>query len=139
MNKRTVVLVVIIECILAVLLVSFMGRAIENFDRKTYAEKIYFIDENGERLENNAIIEVEITDMNISYQLDWVVEPNNTSNKDVVFVSSRPDEVIVDNTGLVTFLVDSDVIITIKTTDGSEITASITLVVKDEIIAEVDI
>jgi uncharacterized protein YjdB len=75
------------------------------------------------------MIEYELTDADISYQLYWVMETEKTSNKEVVFESSDP-MVKVSPLGLVTFLEETDVIITIRAIDGSGRTDSITLVPK---------
>ena len=44
------------------------------------------------------------------------------------FVSSKPESVIIDQTGIVTFLEETDVVITIRAMDGSGKSDSITLI-----------
>ncbi|MBO5736456.1 MAG: hypothetical protein J6S04_01485 [Clostridia bacterium] len=129
MNKKVVFLVVLLECILAVFLVSVFGHAIEDSRRQILCQDIYFVTESGEKIEDGEMIEYKLTDANISYQLYWVMETEKTSNKEVVFESSDP-MVKVNNLGLVTFLEETDVIITIRAIDGSGRTDSITLVPK---------
>ncbi len=138
MNKKIVVIVVIVECILAILLVSFLGKAIENATKDVYCKEIYFTNKNGEKLNADSIM-IELTDTNMNYQLYWQVEPNNTTNKNVEFISSKPDSVIVDATGLVTFFEVTDVTITIRSTDGSNKSDTITLVPKRNVGGDVDI
>ena len=128
MNKKIIVIVVIVECILAILLISFLGKAIETIMKNVYSEDVYFTDADGEKIADEVVIEFTLSDTNRDYQLFWVVESKRTTNKDVIF-SSNKEGVVVDETGKVTFLDDvSDVIITVKTLDGSEKSDSITIV-----------
>ena len=129
MNKKVVFLVVLLECILAVFIVSIFGHAIEDARRQILCRDLYFVSESGEKIEDGAMIEYKLTDSNISYQLYWVMETSEVSNKEVVFESSDP-MVKVNNLGLVTFLEETDVVITIRAIDGSGKTDSITLVPK---------
>lgn len=129
MNKKIVFLVVLIECFLAVFIVSFFGHAIEDSRKQILCEDLYFVTESGEKIEDGKMIEYQLTGSNISYQLYWVMESDKTSNKEVKFKSDNP-LVMVNDLGLVTFLEETDVVITIKAIDGSEKTDSITLVPK---------
>lgn len=135
MNKKVVFLVVILECILAVFIVSIFGSAIEDARSKILCKDLYFVyaegEYEGQKIEDGVMITVNPTDANMSYQLAWVMETDKTSNKEVYFTSSKPDKVTVNpDTGLVTFLVKTDVVITIEAKDGSGKTDSITLVPK---------
>ena len=127
MNKKVVFLVVLLECILAIFIISVFGRAIEDARRQILCQDLYFVTETGEKVEDGEMIEYKLTDSNISYQLYWVMETGETSNKEVEFESSDP-MVKVNSLGLVTFLEETDVIITIRAIDGSGRTDSITLV-----------
>lgn len=130
MNKKIVVLVVLLECILAVLLVSFFGKAIEDLRNAVLCKDIYFTDENGNKIEDGAFIEVTLSDTKMSYRLYYKIEDADTTNKEVKFSSSKPDSVVVDATGMVTFFEETDVVITIRAQDGSGKSDSITLVPK---------
>jgi len=127
MNKKIVVIVVIVECILAVLMVSLLGAAIENAFKETKCTDIYFTNADYEKLRDGYDIYVDTSHGNIDYQLYWVVSPDNTTNKEVVFESSEPDKVLVSKTGRVTFIEDVDVIITVTAVDGSNRSDSVTL------------
>ena len=129
MNKKIVFLVVLLECVLAIFIVSVFGHAIEDSRKQILCQELYFVTENGEMIEDGEMIEYKLTDSNISYQLYWVMETGATSNKEVVFESSDP-MVKVNSLGLVTFLEETDVVITIRALDGSGRTDSITLVPK---------
>lgn len=130
MNKKVVFLVVLLECILAVFIVSFFGNAIEDSRKQILCKDLYFVTESGEKIEDGEMIEVKLTDSNMSYQLYWVMETDKTSNKEVTFSSSKPNRVKVNELGMITFLEETDVVITIKAIDGSEKMDSITLVPK---------
>ena len=128
MNKKVVFLVVLLECILAIFIVSIFGHAIEDTRRQILCQDIYFVTESGEKIEDGEMIEYTITDANMTYQLYWVMETSETSNKEVVFESDN-DLVVVSADGLVTFLDDGqDAVIIIKAIDGSGKMDSITLV-----------
>lgn len=138
MNKKIVVIVVIVECILAVLLISLFGKAIENYRKQTLCQDIYFTDENGDKIADDVILTVEITDSNSSTQLYWTIITEKTAEKSVEFKSSSPS-VLVDNTGKVTFLDLVSVEITVYATDGSEKFDSIRLTVKQSSGGDVEI
>ena len=128
MSKKIVILVVLIECIFAVFLISFFGQALYNTDRNVACGEVYFVTESGEKLEDKAQIEVVFNDSNISYQLYWEVMPETATNKQVNFIWNNEDyEISAD--GLVTLLAEypSVLQITIKTIDGSNKSAVITL------------
>ena len=129
MNKKIVFLVVVLECILAIFLVSFFGHAIEDDRRQILCQDLYFVDKDGVEIEDGTMIEYKLTDSNISYQLYWVMETSEASNKEVAFETDNP-LVTVNADGLVTFYEETDVVITIRALDGSGKTDSITLVPK---------
>ena len=126
MNKKIVVIVVIVECVLAVLMVALLGAAIENARKETRCTDIYFTNSDYEKLRDDYVIEVDLS-RSIGYQLYYVIMPDNTTDKSVSFSSSRPDQVIVSPTGYVTFIDEVMVTITITATDGSNRSDSITL------------
>ncbi|MBR1747895.1 MAG: hypothetical protein IJ735_06785 [Clostridia bacterium] len=134
MNKKIVILVVLVECVLAILLISVLGNAIESYFNEIGARDVYFVDAEGNRLEDGATISVERTDL--GYQLQWVILPDDTTDTEVKFTSTKA-EVTVDATGYVTFDRDVDVVITVSTKNGK--TSNIHLVPKKETGGTVDI
>ena len=60
-----------------------------------------------------------------SQQLDWVVEPSNTTNKAVTFKSNAPKIATVDEYGVVTGVSRGSATITVTTADGSNKSANI--------------
>ena len=128
MNKKIVVLIVIVECILAVLLIGVIGLAIESTYKEVGCREIYFTTPEGEKLDSDAILEVARPDK--GYQLHYAMDPANTSDKSVTFTSGKPEFVTVNESGYVTFIEDIDVVITISSKNGK--TATVTLVPKRE-------
>ena len=126
MNKKIVILIVIVECVLSILLIAVIGLAIESSHTEVGCREIYFATAEGERIEQGTIVEVERPDK--GYQLHYEIVPENTSDKAVTFTSSKPEKVMVNESGYVTFIEDTDVVITISTKNGK--TASVTLVPK---------
>ena len=89
-----------------------------------------FVDENGIEYENGAQIEIKFDSSERSYQLYWIVLPDKANNKAVRFLSNKENEALVNEDGRVTFIVKTDVTITIQSVDVPAIKASITLCVK---------
>ena len=135
MNKKVMILIVIAECILAVLLIGVIGLAIESSYNDSTCREVYFTTEDGTRLAADEIITVERPEW--GYQLYYGFEPEDTTNKTVIFTSSKPDKVTVNERGLVTFIEDTDVNITISSNNGK--TATITLVPKRNTHGTVDL
>ena len=129
MNKKVVFLVVLLECILAIFIVSIFGHAIEDSRRQILCQDIYFVDANGEKIEDGEMIEYSLVGSDINYQLYWVMETDKTSNKEVVFESSNA-LVKVNSEGLVMFIEEVPVVITVRAVDGSGKSDSVTLVPK---------
>ena len=126
MNKKIVILVVIVECILAILLISVLGKAIESLYREVDCQRVNFTTADGEILEDGAVVQVDRPDR--GYQLYYTLYPDNTTDKAVTFTSSKPDVVTVSETGYVNFDIDTDVVITISTKNGK--TATVVLMPK---------
>ena len=121
MNKKSLILIVVVECLLSIMLISFLGIAIEDFRSKTLCSDIYFVDEEGNKYEEGATVKVVFKD-SISYQLRYVLEPGNISSKEVRFEveDSRKDYVFVSPTGRVDFVKNPvRVRITVYALDGS--------------------
>ena len=135
MNKKIVVLVVVVECIVAILMIGVIGIAIEASNREILCQEIYFINADGEIYDNGAIVEVERPDK--GFQLYYKMNPENTTDKSVTFSSSKPDDVEVSESGYVNFFIDTDVTITISTKNGKS--ASIILTPKRDMNGDVDI
>lgn len=128
MNKKVVYIVILIECILAVFLISFFGQAIFNAIRNVPVEEVYFTYEDGTKIEDDVPLKFELKGSQIDYQLYWYVGPKKAYNKKVKFTSSKPEEVEVNDAGVVTFFEQVDVVITVTSIDGSNVIDSIRLV-----------
>ena len=144
MNKKVMILVVILECALSILLIAVLGLAIESFFNETEAEEIYFTTLEGERLSpgtlykekegtvtaiNSENIVIEVARPDKGYQLHWYIYAENTSDKSVIFNARSSDknvEVSVDENGFVFFEDDVNATITISTKNGR--TATVLLI-----------
>ena len=51
MNKKVMILVVLLECVLSILLIAILGMAIESFNNEVEAEEIHFATSEGKILE----------------------------------------------------------------------------------------
>ena len=144
MNKKVMILVVLLECILSILLIAVLGLAIESFFNETEAEEIYFTTATGERLDpgtlykekegttqaiNSESVVIEVSRPDRGYQLHWYIHTDKTSDKSVTFNARSSDknvEVSVDENGFVYFEADVNATITISTKNGR--TATVLLV-----------
>ena len=77
--------------------------------------------------EDDEIVEITLTDDKLTYQLNWVVLPEDAANKGVTFTLSR-DIAIVSGTGVITFFDEGSVTIIMSTNDGRRITDSLMIV-----------
>ncbi len=144
MNKKVMILIVILECVLSILLIAVIGKAIETFFQETEAQEIYFTTADGavlepstlykekegttETIESDQII-IEVARPDRGYQLHWLIIADNTSDRTVRFnaISQNPDvEVTVDENGFVHFEDDVVATVTISTKNGR--TATVLLV-----------
>ena len=64
-----------------------------------------------------------------TYQLTWVLNPNNAAIKAVEFESNNPEVATVDENGVITALQNGHVTITIRSLSPSKVTDSVTLYV----------
>ena len=131
MNKKIVIIITLIECVLAVLFISIFGQAIYSVNVKDVSE-VYFVDENGQRYEDGEMIEITLTNDKPTYQLSWVVMPEDAANKDVSFTLSSYDIAEVSDKGLISFFDDGSDKVMMSTKDGRRITASLTIVASFE-------
>ena len=134
MNKKVVILIVFLECILAVLMVSFFGKVIEETRRNILCKDIYFVDESGIKIEDDVPLIIEVDPLKPTrYKLQWVIVAKNTTNKVVqVDFSDDGDTYIGYDKGRGELIISPDlkkpVEITIRVMDGSEKTDTITLI-----------
>ena len=152
MNKKIVILVVVVECILAVLMIGIVGKAIETYFNEIKADEIYFTTHDGEKLEkgdlykekenviekkDNDFITIEVARIDRGYQLDWMIIAEDTSDKSVTFTAESKNEnyeAEVNETGYVSIYAldeyenpfnendEISVIITIRTVNGKTAT-----------------
>ena len=103
----------------------------------TYAET--FANENNikftNREENASKVELNESQITLdsadNYQLSAYIYPSTASNKNVVWESSDPSVATVDDNGMVTALKKGTAKITVKAMDGSNVSASCTVTVKN--------
>lgn len=116
MSKKVLILIQIAVVVIAVIIISLYGRNPETWKDFNYCEEVYFLVDD-EKVAND--YELELVDGTDSYQLVWYVGPEKSTIKAVRF-SSDNGNVLVDDEGLLTFLVKNEgVVITIFTTDNS--------------------
>ena len=107
MNKKIVVLFLFIFCLVATILISVYGKMPEDSSR-TPVESIEFVDpttDDGEcklTSDGNKIIEIETG--TTEYQLNYRINPDYATEKNVTFVIINGAEfATISETGLITF------------------------------------
>lgn len=78
------------------------------------------------------MLELEI---NGTYKLTPIINPENASNKEVEFSSSKPEIAMVENDGTVVAKSVGDTVITVKTIDGNK-TATCNVIVKEKTLVD---
>ena len=138
------ILIVVIECVLSILLIAVIGKAIESYYKEVEAQEIYFTTAEGEILlpgmlykekegttetiDSDRII-IEVARPDRGYQLHWLIIAEETSDRSVIFNARAQDknvEVTVDENGFVHFEDDVVVTITISTKNGRTATVLLT-------------
>ena len=134
MNKKLTILIVALECVFAVFLISIFGPMVESLHAKKLVEDVYFVDESSERIEDDAVIYVDL-DISRSFHYSFVVGPEDATDKTVKVLHNRTDdeiEIELDAGGMgftVHFLTKniSGVEITLRANDQSQRQATINL------------
>ena len=144
MNKKVMILIVVIECVLSILLIAVLGKAIETYFTETEAQEIHFTTAEGvvlapgtlykekdgstTQIESEQIV-IEVARPDRGYQLHWLIIAENTSDISVTFSVKSQDpniEVTVDENGFVYFEDDVVATVTISTKNGRTATVLLT-------------
>lgn len=117
MNKKTVSLILTVCCLLLIIVISVLGKAPDD-SSKVHVESIEFVDSRNEdgkckvNDEDKKIIELERG--TLTYQLEYVLNPAEPTEKDVYFFIMGDSEIAtVDENGLVTFYKETSITIKI--------------------------
>ena len=143
MNKKLIILIVALECVFSVFLISIFGPMIEALHSKIVVEDIYFVDENGERLEDGVTLSVDL-DVSRSFHYDFEVITLEATDRTVEILHNCTDTEIeiepdADGFGFTVHFLSkniSHVRIVVRAKDSSQKQAAITLVKRD---SDVDI
>ena len=116
MNKKIVVMILFVFCLIATILISVFGKLPEDASR-TPVESIEFIDpttEDGKcKLTSDGDKLIEVIFGTTEYQLNYKINPDFATEQDVKFVIvNGADYATVSDTGLVTF--EKEYSITVK-------------------------
>ena len=134
MNKKITVLIVALECVFAVFLISVFGPMVEALHSKVIVNDIYFVDSEGERMEDGASVFVDLQTSR-SFHYDFVVTPDNATDKSVKVIHNRADteieiEMDSDGTGFTVHFLSKNVTsvkVTVRASDSSQKQAQITI------------
>ena len=117
MNKKTVSLILTVCCLLLIIIISVLGKVPEN-PSKVHVESIEFVDSRNEdglckvNSENKKIIEIPVG--TTTYQLEYVLNPAEPTEKDVYFFVMGDESIAtVDENGLVTFHFEASITVKI--------------------------
>ncbi|MBR2303481.1 MAG: hypothetical protein IKA42_06745 [Clostridia bacterium] len=137
MNKKTIIMLTAIICVVSIILVSIFGQ-VPNFQTNVLVKTISiegYLDKNGNIIpceKNNAGEDIiwldKIEAGETSIVLKWKINPNNASNPDVYFSTGIDDDsIVVSDQGIVTFYTSTrtNCVVTIKAKDGSLVFARV--------------
>ena len=96
MNKKLIVLIVALECVFSIFLISIFGPMLEMLHTPAEVTAIHVLDENGNRLERGAVIELD-NDAR-SYELTWEVVPDDAENPELAITAFVDDVEITEDT-----------------------------------------
>ena len=106
MNKKTVSLILALFCFLLIIVVSVLGKIPEN-PSKIHVESIEFVDSRNEdgkcKVNDEGTKIIEIERGTLTYQIEYVLNPAEPTEKDVYFSVSDETIATVDSNGLITF------------------------------------
>ena len=142
MNKKIVIMLTAIVCVVSVILVSIFGQ-VPNFQTNVLVKEIIiegYLDKNGNVIAceknksgENIIWLDKIEAGETTVVLKWSVSPENASNPDVYFSTGIDDgSIVVSDQGIVTFYTSTrtNCIVTIKAKDGSLTSARVIIMKK---------
>ena len=139
MNKKLIVLIVALECVFSIFLISIFGPMIEALHAKVIVKDVYFVDDAGVRMEEDASVIVDLS-MKRSFHFDFEVVTEEATDRTVDILHNCTDDEIeivedVDGFGFtVTFLSTKmpSVRIVVRARDSGQKQAALTLVRRDE-------
>ena len=117
MNKKTVSLILTVCCLLLIIIISVLGKVPDD-SSKVHVESIEFVDsrhEDGKCKVNDEDKKIiELARGTLKYQLEYVLNPAEPTEKDVYFFIMGDDSIAtVDENGLVTFHKETSITIKI--------------------------
>ena len=129
--KKSVILLIGIIYILAIVVVSFFGLKVETFNETKYVTSIECINE-GVQLDSQGEKYVVIAyEDQLVYQIEWRVFPDEASNNRVAFVyDENKTTATVNDLGRVYFNRKGAIKVFIMSTDGSNISDTITIIAR---------
>ena len=85
--------------------------------------------------ENSLVTDITLNTTSVSiingetYKLEVTIEPESATNQDLTFISSNTSVATIDENGLITGITGGTTVITVATTDGSNISKEINVIV----------
>ena len=132
MAKKYIPLIAIIIAVIAIIVIAIMGSNPDTTNKDIYVTEVKITNvEDSTYEQNGQIIKrfymtddvTNVVDGKTTFKIDYTVLPANATNKTVTFTSSDNAIATVNENGLVTFLKNEPVFITLKANDASKKTA----------------
>ena len=117
MNKKTVSLILTVCCLILIIVISVLGKVPED-SAKIRVESIEFVDSRNDdgkcKVNEDGTKLLEIPRGTLSYQLEYVLNPAEPTEKDVHFFIMGDDSIAtVDENGLITFHIEASITVKI--------------------------
>lgn len=131
--KKSIVIVIGIIYVASICLIGFFGMKIKAYNETIYVTNIECINTDMQETtdsQNNPIKYVVLTyEPELAYQIEWKVNPDNVTYRNVEFVYNTETTVAtVSGFGAVLFLKKGTITIQIVSTDGKNIIETVKLI-----------
>ncbi len=131
--KKSITLLIGLTFLLTILLVGLFGSTIFA-NEELMVEKVTSVEvTNTDITSENRKVLYMAGNSQITYQISWLVLPDNATNKNIDFIitvdESRADRIQVNASGLVTFFGKVTASVTVRSKDGTNKSDFITFIV----------
>ena len=138
MAKKWIPIIAVIVAIVAIIVIAVIGSNPNSRNKTVYVTNINVTTPHTDIYNIESIGEVKrfmlnddnttLVDGKSTFDIDYEVVPTNATHKEVTFTSSDTDVATVDEDGVVTFLSNNAVFITLTSQDEREISTTVQLV-----------
>ena len=129
MSKKFIPIIIGALVVVAIVVIAIVGTNPDLTNKEIYVQNIIITTEKYDSFEENGTLvsrfmmtndNTSLVDGKKTFKLDYTITPSNATYKTVNFISSNTSIATVDQNGLVTFLKEDSVLITLEAKDSSQ-------------------